>query len=103
MRQIEFVKLEPGDIVYNLGREDEPWTVVAPYLRHETFLLAYGRHELTARTRRLWFVMTMLPDKLCLELADCMDIRVGRIFDPLKWEKESSSVAQQAVLKRGVP
>ncbi|MDP3697767.1 MAG: hypothetical protein Q8R55_07210 [Candidatus Taylorbacteria bacterium] len=103
MRQMEFEKLEPGDIVYNSGREDESWTVVAPYLRHETFLLAYGRHELTSQTRRLWLIMAMLPDRLCLELADYMDIRVGRIFDPLKWEKESNFVAQQAVLKRSVP
>lgn len=92
MRQIEFEKLEPGDIVYNSGREDEPWTVVAPYLGYETFLLARGRYELTARTRRLWLIMAMLPDRLCLEIADSLDLRVGRIFDHLKWEKEAKCI-----------
>ncbi len=91
MRQMEFEKLKPGDIVYNPGREDEPWTVVGAYKKHETFLLVYGRYELTERTKRLWLIMAMLPDRLCLDIADFMDLRVGRIFDHLKWEKESKT------------
>ena len=91
MREIEFRKLEVGDVVFNPGYENEPWTVVAPSKRHDTFLLLYGRHNLTPTDERLWLIMAMIPDKLCLEIADYRGVRVGRIFDPQKWSKESKA------------
>ncbi len=96
MREIEFKKLEPGDIVYNSGQKDDPWTVVSFFSRHDTFLLVQGRHEVSERTRRFWWIMTLLPDKLILDLAEHMDLRIGRIFDPQKWDKETPSLPQSA-------
>ena len=88
MRQIEFEKLRLGDIVYTPPMKDEPWTVTAYYPRHETFLLLSGRHKLTRRIRRLRSIVVRLPDRFILEIADQMDVRICRVFDPQKWEKE---------------
>ena len=91
MREIEFIKLKPGDIVYNPGHETDPWTVVVPYSRYNELLLLCGRHEVTSRGKRFWFTMSMLPDELCLNVAEHMGFRVGRIFNLLIWEKEETT------------
>ncbi len=90
MRQMEFDKLVAGDIIYNPDEENEPWTVAAYSMRHKTFLLLCGRHELSLAEKGRWLVMAMLPDELCLALADSMNFKVARIFNPAKWERQNA-------------
>lgn len=88
MRDIEFRELKPGDIVYNPGQENELWTVASYFPRHDTFLLLYGRHILTKWGKFFWRFIVRLSDETCLGVADYMDLRIARIFDTQKWEKE---------------
>lgn len=93
MREIEFRQLKPGEVIFNTEYRDEPWTVVAPFKRYDTFLIVKGREEVSERTARLWLILTILPDRLILDLAEHMNLRVRRIFNPQKWEKETNELS----------
>lgn len=92
MREMEFLKLCPGDIVYDSGEPKQFWTIARFQPRYGTFLLVRGRCELTGWfTRLFWFVMAILPERNCLEIADSLDMRVVRIVNPANWAKEEKT------------
>jgi len=88
MREMEFKKLIPGDIIQPLNKPEDPWTVMVWQPRNKTFLLIQGRRQLTRWSKIIWFIMARLPDRECLAMTDSRDIRVARIIDPQNWEME---------------
>ena len=61
MREMEFKRLVPGNIIQPLNKPEDPWTVVAWQSRKKTLLLSKGKQQLTMWYRIMWFVMAMLP------------------------------------------
>ncbi len=87
MREIEFRQLKTGDYVHD-GNANQPWTVICPFPRHDTFLLVREKCRITVPKKWFWSVVVRLPDRACLAVADMLEIRIGRIFDPQKWAVE---------------
>ncbi len=78
--------MKPGDYI-NSGNSDDLWTVLCPFPRHNTFLLMQGAFQLSRQERWFWSLVVRLPDTTCLHVADMLEVRVARVFDPQKWTK----------------
>lgn len=83
---MEFCQLKPGDYVHD-GNPDDLWTVVCPFPRHNTLFLMKGAFQLSRQERWFWSLVVRLSDTACLYVADMLEVRVARVFDPKKWTK----------------
>ncbi|MBI3274136.1 MAG: hypothetical protein HYZ69_03250 [Candidatus Colwellbacteria bacterium] len=86
MRDIEFRELKVGDFIFS-GCDNDVWTIASPFPRHKTFILLQGRWHFKLGGKIFWSVVARLPDKMCLEIADCLEVRIARVFNPAKWTK----------------